>query len=196
MTWTPLEIAANLMTAICIFLAGRNSVHTWWTGIVACVLFGTLFYSVQLYADVTLQVFFVITGIIGWYGWVQRKAVDGATTSTLPISSVRTNTMMLMVGTAVLVAAAYGLLLHTFTNAYAPWIDSLVLTFSVIAQLLLMRRKIQTWPLWVIVNTLAVPLFWSRELYLTAGLYAVFWVHAIWAWKHWLNLMDDQPKEA
>ena len=48
MTWTPLEIAANIMTAICIFLAGRNNVHTWWTGIVACVLFIVLFYTAKL----------------------------------------------------------------------------------------------------------------------------------------------------
>ena len=70
MTWTSLEIAANLMTAICIFLAGRNNVHTWWTGIVACVLFGVLFYTSKLYADATLQIFFVVIGVLGWIGWV------------------------------------------------------------------------------------------------------------------------------
>ena len=32
----PLELAANAFTAAAIVLAGRNSVHTWWTGIVGC----------------------------------------------------------------------------------------------------------------------------------------------------------------
>lgn len=187
MTWTPLEIAANVMTAICILLAGRNNVHTWWTGIVACILFGFLFYGAQLYADTTLQLFFVITGIIGWYGWVSKKDEP-----TMEITKASTKMMGWSIAGAIVVAAGYGLMLHTYTNAYAPWIDSTVLTFSVIAQLLLMRRNLQTWPVWLLVNTLSVPLFWSRELYLTSILYAGFWVNALVSWKHWINLMDER----
>ena len=41
MTW--LEVAANLMASLSILLAARNSVHTWWTGIVGCSLFALLF---------------------------------------------------------------------------------------------------------------------------------------------------------
>lgn len=48
MSWTPLEFAANFMTLVCIFLAGRNNVHTWWTGIVACILFGALCLDLRL----------------------------------------------------------------------------------------------------------------------------------------------------
>lgn len=192
-----LELAANLTTALCIFLAGRNNIHTWWTGIVACVLFGILFFQSQLYADVTLQVFFVVTGIIGWVEWAKKTKVpssaewytDMSAKDAVPISSVRGNTMTWMLGGAVLVAVGYGFLLHKFTNAYAPWIDSTVLTFSVIAQLCLMRRNIQTWPLWTLVNILSVPLYFSRELYVTSALYSAFLINAIWSWKHWADLM-------
>lgn len=50
-----LEIAANVTVAASILLAGRNSVHTWWTGIIGCTLFGLVFYEARLYADVVLQ---------------------------------------------------------------------------------------------------------------------------------------------
>lgn len=195
---SPLEIAANVMTVVCIFLAGRNNVHTWWTGIVACVLFGALFYDSKLYADVTLQLFFVGTSIIGWIGWAKKShiASDGqfnmVVDEQLPITRASREAMIWMVSIAVAVAIVYGFLLHVFTDAYAPWIDSIVLTFSVIAQLTLMKRNYQTWPLWVIVNLVSVPLYFKRELYLTSGLYAVFLVHAVWAWKNWLNLRDEQ----
>ena len=69
-----LEIAANAFVAVAIFLAGRNNVHTWWTGIVGCTLFGYVFYGVKLYADVTLQVFFVLTSIAGWYRWLRGNS--------------------------------------------------------------------------------------------------------------------------
>ena len=56
---------------------------------------------------------------------------------------------------------------------------------SVLAQLLLMRRRLETWYGWLLVNTLAVPLFASRELYLTAGLYGLFWCNAWYGLYRW-----------
>lgn len=49
-------------------LVGRNNIHMWWTGIEGCTLFAVLFYQSNLYADVMLQVFFVVTGLVGWCG--------------------------------------------------------------------------------------------------------------------------------
>jgi nicotinamide mononucleotide transporter len=193
MTWTPLEFAANAMTAICIFLAGRNSIHTWWTGIVACVLFMVLFFNVQLYADATLQVFFMVTGVIGWLQWRTREA-EGTygIPKTLPITNADPQRLWVMGAIGAVVGIAYGFLLHQFTDAYAPWIDSLVLVLSVVAQLLLMRRNGETWIGWVAVNTLAVPLFWSRELYLTSVMYGFFWVNAVISLLYWKKLQQVQ----
>lgn len=183
---TYLEWSAVIMTTICILLAGRNNVHTWWTGIIACILYGALFFENKLYADTTLQAFFVITGIIGWYGWATKRNAEP-----LPVTKVGRKTLSIYVGIALAVAAGYGFILHSFTDAFAPWIDSLVLTLSVIAQLMLMRRQLENWPVWLAVNTLAVPLFFSRELYLSAAMYSVFWVNAIVSWRHWLDLYDE-----
>ena len=187
--WTPLETAANLMTVVCIYLAGKNHSWTWPTGILASILFGVLFWNSQLYADVTLQGFFIWSSIAGWIVWAKNIRTLVPVPQT-PINKASTTKMVVMLGSAVMVAGAYGFLLHKFTNAYAPWIDSLVLTLSIVAQLLLVARSVQNWPVWVAVNALSVPLYWSRELYMTSILYAVFFVHALWAWKQWLNEMD------
>ena len=66
-----LEIAANAVTTVSILLASRNSIHTWWTGIVGCALFVVVFQSSQLYADVALQLFFVATSVLGWRLWLR-----------------------------------------------------------------------------------------------------------------------------
>ncbi|WP_141749593.1 nicotinamide mononucleotide transporter family protein, partial [Duganella phyllosphaerae] len=68
---SPLEIAANAVMTVSIFLAGRNNVHSWWLGIIGCVLFAVLFYESRLYADVTLQLFFIVTCVIGWWRWLR-----------------------------------------------------------------------------------------------------------------------------
>jgi nicotinamide mononucleotide transporter len=182
-TWSPLEAWANLFTVICIYLAGRNSVHTWWTGMVACGLFGALFYSVNLFAEVLLQVFFVMTALVGWYNW--RKVG----TETRPITTTDPSKILIYLVTAVSFAMLYGLMLHKFTDAWAPFIDSMVLAFSIMAQLLLMSRKLENWYVWIFVNILPVPLYFSRELYMTSALYSVFLIHAIWAAYSWKQKM-------
>jgi nicotinamide mononucleotide transporter len=177
---TPFEIAANAVTAISIFLAARNSVHTWWSGIIGGLLFIVVFYQAKLYADASLQVFFIVTSIIGWRLWLNRGSRPEA-----KIQHADAMTLIWMSLAAILTTVAYGSMLYHLTDAYAPYVDSAVLGFSVMAQLLLMQRRIENWWVWLVVNTLSVPLFASRELYLTAGLYAVYWCNAWYGAWHW-----------
>jgi nicotinamide mononucleotide transporter len=185
-----LEIAAVVVTSVSVLLAGRNSVHTWWTGILGCLFFGVLFYQVQLFADVALQIFFVATSALGWHQWKYGNAGKPS-----KISIVSSATLIKIIPLGFLVAGAYGLLLHRFTEAYAPFLDSGILVFSVIAQLLMMRRYLQCWLFWLLVNSIAVPLYASRELYLTAALYACYWVNALVAYRYWQQLMAGQHEE-
>jgi len=182
-----LEICANVLTATAIFLAGRNSVHTWWVGIIGVILFGFLFFGAKLYADVTLQVFFVVTGLIGWYQWSGGRAK-----TELPITRTKPTTLLISIVIGVVVGAAYATFLYKYTDAYSPGWDTALLVGSVIGQILMMNRKIENWGFWLIVNTIAVPLFISRGLYLTSGLYAAYWLHAIYAYRTWSSEMTRQ----
>ena len=94
---------------------------------------------------------------------------------------------MLLASTAV--AACYGWLLNRFTNAFAPFLDSVVLAFSVLGQLLLMRRRYESWWCWLLVNSIAVPLYFMRGLTLTSILYTVFWINSIAALMRWRKLI-------
>ncbi len=187
----PLEFGANLFTAMAIFLAGRNSVHTWWAGIVGCSLFALLFYQANLYADVLLQAFFLITSVLGWWQWVR-----GAGGSPLPISHARFASLLWTIPVGIAATGLYGGLLHFYTNAYAPFVDSAVLVFSVIGQVLLIRRRIETWAFWLLVNTIAAPLYFSRGLYLTAALYLAFWINALASWMWWRKLAREAHADA
>jgi nicotinamide mononucleotide transporter len=179
----PLEIAANLATGIAIFLAGRNNIHTWWTGILGCSLFAVLFYQTKLYADVALQLFFIASSVAGWWQWLH-----GSKGKELPVTNASLRTLLLIAPAGLLTTACYGALLHHYTDAYAPFLDSAVLVFSVIAQLLMLRRKVENWPVWLLVNSIAVPLYLSRGLDLTAFLYGCYWINALVSWLLWRKL--------
>lgn len=182
-----LEVAANIAVAGSILLAGRNNIHTWWLGMLGCALFALLFHHSQLYADVVLQLFFIGISALGWWQW--RKPRQG---SVLPITGLSPRWLWMLLVLGIAGSLGYGALLHWLTDAWLPYMDSAVLAFSVIAQLLMMRRKLQSWWFWLLVNTIAVPLYASRGLHLTAVLYAVFWVNALVALRHWRKLMQAQ----
>jgi nicotinamide mononucleotide transporter len=180
---TPLEIAANTIMALSIGLAARNSVHTWPTGVLGCLLFAIIFVHNQLYADATLQLFFIVTSLVGWWQWLHpAQPVDAVVR---PISKARPQTLSWMTLAALAVTLLYGWMLHQFTDAYLPYFDSAVLALSVIAQCLLMQRKVDAWPFWLAVNTISVALFASRGLTLTAALYAAYWINAWYGWWRW-----------
>lgn len=189
---TPLEIAANAVTTLSIGLAARNNVHTWTTGVLGCLLFGAVFFQARLYADATLQAFFCVTSVMGWWQW--RHPLHAMVAAPRPITRTRPRTLAWMALGAAVVTLIYGGLLHRFTDAYLPYIDAAVLGLSVVAQCLLMQRKLETWPGWLAVNTLSVPLFASRGLWLTAALYTVYWVNAWYGWMRWRR--EDIPPVA
>jgi nicotinamide mononucleotide transporter len=178
-----LEIAANAVMALSIGLAARNSVHTWPTGVLGCLLFAIVFVRNQLYADATLQLFFIATSLAGWWQW--RHAAQPVDAVERPTTKTRPRTLSWMTLAAIAVTFLYGWMLHQFTDAYLPYIDSAVLALSVIAQCLLMQRKVETWPFWLLVNTISVALFASRGLTLTAALYAAYWINAWYGWWRW-----------
>lgn len=186
----PLELAANVFTAIAIVLAGRNNVHTWWTGVVGTALFGLLFAQNRLYADVALQVFFVVTGLLGWWKWLRGRHGEA-----LPVTHAGVASLLWIVPLGAAATAVYGAMLHHFTNAYAPFPDSAVLVFSIIGQLLMMQRRVENWGFWLLVNTIATPLYFSRGLHLTAVLYAGFWINALVSWRTWHKLAAPPTPE-
>jgi nicotinamide mononucleotide transporter len=185
-----LEMVANAVMALSIWLAARNSVHTWSTGIAGCVLFSLVFVRNQLYADATLQLFFIATSLIGWWQW--RHPAAPAQAEERPITKARPRTVGWMTFAAIVVTLAYGGLLYRFTNAYLPYVDSSILALSVIAQCLLMQRKMETWPFWL-VNSISVALFFSRGLLVTAALYAAYWLNAWYGWWRWKQELYAPP---
>ena len=192
---TPLEIAGNVFTLASVSLARRNSVHTWWTGLVAVTLYGVMFFGVQLYADVVLQVFFFGTCVVGWWQWLH----GGEGGAELPVSTL-TPAQRVGAAAAVLGAALFfGTLFGRFTDAALPYADSYILGGSVVAQLLMMRRILDHWPIWITVDVVAVAVYATKGLYLTSAVYAVLLVlcvQGVVAWRRIYAAQGALPAEA
>ncbi len=182
---TPLELAANVFNLASVFLARRNSVHTWWTGLAAVSLYGVLFFGERLYADTVLQAFFFASCVAGWWQWTR----GGAGHTELPVSTL-SGAQRTAVGAAVAACAlGAGWAFATFTDAALPFADSFVLGGSIVAQILLVRRKIDSWAVWIAVDVVAIGVYAVKALWLTSAVYGVLLVLCVLAVVEWRQIL-------
>ena len=170
-----LEFVAAIASFIGVYLGttGKRITWPWW--ILSSSLYGVFFYQVDLFASAMLQLVFIGAAIYGWFGWAPTGAVPG-TISTR-------NRIAIAIGTLVSVAALSPVLANI--GAAATWTDAFVLIASLVAQLLMIYQKYETWVLWLIINVVATAQYLSLGYWFTAILYAVFAIVAILGWKRW-----------
>jgi nicotinamide mononucleotide transporter len=146
-----------------------------------------VFVRAGLYADAGLQVVYFVLGLMGWYLWLY----GGARRTALRVNRVGRVELGAVIAAGVVITIALRELLERLGGA-APFWDALTTAISLSAQWLLNRKRLENWLAWIVVDIIYVPLYLSKELYLTAGLYAVFLVMATMGWLHWRGLWQAQ----
>lgn len=169
-----IEAVAAVSLAWSVWLLARNDPAGWWVGLLGVGAYAVVFYRAKLYAEVGLQAFYFVTSLQAIWIWLR----SGQERTERPVG--RVPAPWLLASLVVVVLATWGLraALIEYRGA-APFWDALTTVVSLVAHLYLMGRYVESWYLWVAVDTIYVPLYASRELYLTSGLYAVFWVMAL-----------------
>ena len=176
-----IEIAAALLGVINVLLVVRRSIWNYPFGIAMVSLYFFVFWEAKLYSDSLLQIFFFLIQLYGWWAWVHADRVDhGVAVGWLDNRS----RLRWLVGTAVAIVV-WGAGMARYTDAAAPFLDATVAGLSVSAQILQSFRRVESWVLWVSVDTLAIGLFWWRGLGVTAALYGLFLVLAVLGLIEW-----------
>ena len=170
-----LELSAALTSLLAVILGttGKRITWPWWA--FSSALYGVFFYQVDLFASAALQIIFIAAAIYGWFGWAPTGAVPGYT-------SVR-NRRNIFIGTIVSVAILSPVLSHI--GAVATWTDAFVLIGSLVAQMMLIYEKYETWIVWIVVDVVATTQYLLLGYWFTALVYAIFTGVAVYGWKRW-----------
>jgi nicotinamide mononucleotide transporter len=179
------ELIGALTGLLCVWLAARQKVWTWPVALVSVVFYFIFLYQIRLYADMWLQVFFFGSNLYGWYEW----RYGGKNHSELPVTTLTALQRGLGLVLGVLISGLMGLYFKSFTNASYPMLDSALAAFSILAQILLTRKKIENWIIWFVVDVFYVGLYWQKEAYITAGLYFIYLIIATQGFREWKRSM-------
>ncbi|MEG3900438.1 nicotinamide riboside transporter PnuC [Microcoleus sp. B4-C5] len=182
-----IEAIAAIASAWSVWLLAKNNPLGWWIGLIGVIAYAAVFYQVKLYGEVAIQFFYLITSLQAIYIWLQ----GGENSTEKPVSRMDQRWLIL---TAVFVTVGvFGLrTVLVYLGGAAPFWDALTTILSAIAQLYLMERYLESWYLWIVADTIYVPLYASRGLYLTSILYAIFCLMAIFGLQNFQRIYSEQ----
>jgi len=184
-TW--LEIIGVITGLLCVALAAMNNIWNWPIAIISVGIYIFIFLDARLYADMGLQVYFLVMNIYGWYFWSRKPAIEVKA----PVTLITSKEIIAVILIVAIVTPVLGFLLVTlspilhYKPASYPYLDSFCTACSLVAQVFLARKVLENWLIWIFVDIIYVGVYIFKHLDLTAGMYAIYVVIALLGYLDW-----------
>ncbi|MEO5980213.1 MAG: nicotinamide riboside transporter PnuC [Chryseolinea sp.] len=200
-----LEFFGVLTGLMAILLSARANIWSWPVGIVNVVLAFFLYYQVQLYPDMFLQIFYFVTNIFGWWRWANPKPGEENLKNELRASNMGLKKFLRLcsiglIGTLILGKLASNLhewfpSVFTIPSAY-PYADSFLTVMSIVTTFVMIEKKFESWIIWIVVDITATWLYFAKGIKFFAVEYLIFCFIASYGLWHWIrerNLSNIKP---
>lgn len=211
-----LQIAGVTLGLLYLWLEYRADIRLWIVGLVMPAVHGALYFRSGLYADCSMQLYYIAAGLYGWAVWrraAQRKGtdradaaerIDGNTDSSTGdraavASPIRPTPWRYVPGLVAAYAALHGaiyLALVRLTDSTVPFWDSLTTALCIVAYWMLSRKLTEQWLVWLAVDLVCVGLYLHKQLPLTAGLYALYSALAVAGYLRWRRAAAETAEAA
>ena len=175
-----IEIIAVTFSLLSVLFAVKNNIFTWPIGIIGMTFYGIFFYQNHIWGNMFLQIIFFIQSIYGWRKW------DITNSNKIEWLEKKDRNILAISSFLLTIFITYILII---TGDKSPYFDGITTSLSLIAMILLAKKKIDTW---LIVDILFVIFFLNEGNYLSSITYFVFLILAITGLKQWKrNIKTD-----
>ncbi|MDP1815947.1 MAG: nicotinamide riboside transporter PnuC [Leadbetterella sp.] len=189
-----LEFWATISGALAVWLSVKENVWSWILGLVNVVLASIMFYQIQLYPDMFLQGFFFVTNIIGFWWWKFPKIENANQKNELRITKLEPKTSAILTFGGLIATYLMGTFsknLHEiFPNLFSlpsafPYVDSFTTVMSIIATFMLMKKKVEAWWMWLVIDIISTYMYFAKDVKLYSILYFIFCIIAVFGALEW-----------
>ena len=188
-----LEIAGTAIGLLYLWLEYRASAWLWAASIAMPAIYLGVYYQAGLYADLGISVYYILASIYGLWCWMRHRGDNGGDEA--PSRGI-TRTPRQQYLNLVLVFAgvflAIGLILSRFTDSTVPWADAFTTALSIVAMWMLAQKYVEQWLVWIVADVGCALLYAYKDLWFTAGLYALYAVIAVTGYRQWLRIMTNK----
>lgn len=177
-----IDWSATLLALVYVILAARQRAIAWMFGIVSCSLWAyASFFFYQLYLDALLQLFYVGMGFWGWFSWRKNMTSGG----NLSIATLPWQQHLWLITAGTLIGLLFGYFFAAWTPAAATYPDALTTIFALFATLMQVRKILENWLYWIVIDAAYAWLYGSRGAWLFMLLMVVYVAIATIAWWQW-----------
>jgi nicotinamide mononucleotide transporter len=187
-----IEIFGAVTGIIYVILEIRQNLLLWPIGIITSGVYIWIFFTGKFYADMSLQGYYLVISVLGWYWWLRGKKgrvveklrrkeeeikeTEEDLTKRLVVTRIKLRTALIL--TVIFIALYFVLwfVLDRFTDSPVPVGDSFITSLSIVATWMLARKIFEHWYLWILVNAVSILLFIIKGLFPTVILYIVYFI--------------------
>lgn len=184
------EFLGTLFGLLSVWLAAKENIMTWPTGLINVICFFAIFYQVNLYSDMFLQIYYFMTSIYGWITWKNQN--KNAKPISLMTNKQRIITLMLIKISTIILGFFVKNIHLLFPKLFSipasyPYADTFIAVSSVIATVFLAKRILENWILWITVDIVCVFVYAKKHIYLISIEYAIFFLLASYGLFLWIK---------
>ncbi len=191
-----IELLGAILGILYIFFSIRQSILTWPIGLLTSILYTVVFFQSKFYADMGLQVYYVIISIYGWYFWIKgTNGKNNKNEASLPVRKLSHSLLIKLIFASIIIYIILVIILLNFTDSDVPYMDSLTTALSIVATWMLAKKYIEQWLVWVFVDALSSGLYIYKSLWPTVVLFIVYTIMAALGYMEWKKDLKTQEFE-
>lgn len=176
-----LELIAASAGFINIYLVARNNIWNWLFGIINVSLYAIIFFHTKLYADMGLQLVFLVLQFYGLYQW----RYGGKHHAKRSITQAPNTILLSAFFITVFLFLSIVFLLEHYTDSTTVYADAFITSCSLTAQWMMSKKWLEHWALWIVINLISIGLYFYKNLYFTSGLYVIFLYFCVMGYRIW-----------
>ena len=185
-----LEITAVIFGLLSVWYAKKNNILVFPTGLVSTFIYVYLLWKWSLLGDMTINAYYVIMSIYGWYHWTRKKE----NVVEFPISKT-TRSEKIWALFLFFFSMIFVVLVYNYFEKITSWtayVDTLTTGIFFAGMWLMAKRKIENWILWIIGDIISIPLYFYKGYTFTSIQYIIFTIIAVYGYLEWKKILQQE----
>ena len=195
-----IEFIGTIFYLASVILIAQKKMLTWPVGIISVILYGILFYQIQLYSDTIEQLYYLGASIYGWIYWNKHKKAKDDSIPFHISNKKHISTWLLITGVGTIFMTIFMMKIHLLLPsifskpASFPFIDALTTVMSFVAMFLMAQKRVESWIYWIIVDVIGIGLYFTKDVKFISLLYVILLIIAIRGFFSWKSSLKDYGK--
>ena len=175
-----IEIAAALLAVLYLLLAIAQRRSCWVAAFVSSCLYIAVMFRARLYMESVLNGFYAAIAAYGYWQWSRKSSEAGRGVHRWPLKR-----HALGLAAVFVLSACSSFFLRRYTPAAWPFVDSTVTWSSAFATYLVALKVYENWHWWLVIDSVALFVYYRRGLYPTMLLFALYLVMIGFGIREW-----------